>query len=183
MPFSFTDGPIPGLKIITPRRFTDERGFFLETYKTGDFSAHGIPGLFVQDNHSRSKRGVLRGLHFQRPPHAQGKLVRVVRGRVWDVAVDLRPDSVTFGKWSGLELSDDNKVMFYVPPGFAHGFVALEDGTDFLYKCTDVYAPECESGIRYDDPDLGIEWPMENCIVNEKDLDLPSFKEFQDGST
>lgn len=179
MPFSCTDGPIPGLKIITPKWFTDERGFFMETYKSEDFAGFGIPVTFLQDNHSRSKRGVLRGLHFQKPPRSQGKLVRVVRGRVWDVAVDIRKESASFGKWYGLELSDENKVMFYVPPGFAHGFVALEDDTDFLYKCSDVYAPECESGIRYDDPELGIQWPLADLIVNTKDLELPSFKELR----
>jgi dTDP-4-dehydrorhamnose 3,5-epimerase len=177
MPFSCTDGPIPGLKIITPKWFTDERGFFLETYKSEDFAGFGIPDTFRQDNHSRSKRGVLRGLHFQRPPRAQGKLVQVVRGRVWDVAVDIREESAAFGKWYGMELSDKNKLMLYVPPGFAHGFVALEDDTDFLYKCTDLYAPECESGIRYDDPDLGIDWPVADPVINEKDMSLPSFKE------
>jgi dTDP-4-dehydrorhamnose 3,5-epimerase len=182
MPFTCTDGPLEGLKIITPKWFTDERGFFLETYKTEDFIEYGIPGPFIQDNHSRSKRGVLRGLHFQRPPRAQGKLVRVVRGRVWDVAVDIRKGSDTFGKWYGMEISEDNKVMLYIPPGFAHGFVTLQDNTDFLYKCTDVYAPECEAGIRYSDPDLAIEWPVENCMVNEKDLGLPSFRDFQGGS-
>lgn len=149
------DGPL----IIEPRVFGDERGFFLETWNAAAFSAAGLDLTFVQDNHSRSQKGVLRGMHFQNPG-AQGKLVRVVSGAVFDVAVDLRRSSPTFGHWAGVELSAANKRMFWVPEGFAHGFLTLEDGTDFLYKCTAPYAPQNEHSLAWDDPDVGIEWPL-----------------------
>lgn len=151
---------IPDLLIIEPKVFGDDRGFFLESWNASVFKELGLDLQFVQDNHSRSARGVLRGLHFQNP-NPQGKLVRVVAGRVWDVAVDLRKSSPTFGKWAGLELSAANKRMFWVPPGFAHGFVSLEDGTDFLYKCTSFYEPANEHSLAWDDPTVGIEWPLE----------------------
>ena len=151
---------IPDLVIIEPRVFGDERGFFLESWNRKVFAELGLDLDFVQDNHSRSARGVLRGLHFQNP-NPQGKLVRVVAGRAWDVAVDLRRSSPTFGQWAGIELSAENKRMFWVPPGFAHGFVSLEDGTDFVYKCTSFYEPANEHSLLWNDPALGIEWPLE----------------------
>lgn len=151
---------IPDLLILEPKVFGDDRGFFLESWNEAVFREIGLDLTFVQDNHSRSARGVLRGLHFQNP-NPQGKLVRVVAGRVWDVAVDLRRSSPTFGKWAGVELSAANKRLFWVPPGFAHGFVSLEDGTDFLYKCTSLYDPGSEHSLAWDDPAVGIEWPLE----------------------
>jgi len=151
---------IEGLLIVEPRVFGDERGFFLESWNRQTFAQLGLDLDFVQDNHSRSARGVLRGLHYQQP-NPQGKLVRVVTGRAWDVAVDLRAGSPTYGRWVGVELSAENKRMFWVPPGFAHGFVSLEDGTDFLYKCTAFYDPANEHSLMWDDPAVGIEWPLE----------------------
>ena len=151
---------IPDLLIIEPKVFGDDRGFFMESWNAETFRKAGLDLGFVQDNHSRSARGVLRGLHFQNPD-PQGKLVRVTAGRAWDVAVDLRRSSATFGKWQGVELSAANKRMFWVPPGFAHGFVALEDGTDFLYKCTAFYEPANEHSLLWNDPAVGIEWPLE----------------------
>ncbi|MCJ2183118.1 dTDP-4-dehydrorhamnose 3,5-epimerase [Novosphingobium sp. 1949] len=151
---------IEGLVIIEPKVFGDDRGFFVESWNRRVFASLGLDLDFVQDNHSRSARGVLRGLHYQQP-NPQGKLVRVVNGRAWDVAVDLRAGSPTYGKWAGIELSAQNKRMFWVPPGFAHGFVSLEDGTDFLYKCTDFYDPSNEHSLMWDDPQVGIEWPLE----------------------
>ena len=151
---------IPGLIVIEPQVFGDDRGFFLESWSEAKFADLGLDLTFVQDNHSRSAKGVLRGLHFQNP-NPQGKLVRVSAGRVWDVAVDLRRSSPTFGKWHGVELSAANKRMFWVPPGFAHGFLSLEDGTDFLYKCTATYEPANERSLLWDDPSLGIDWPLD----------------------
>lgn len=151
---------IPDLLILEPKVFGDERGFFLESWNAAVFRGLGLDLTFVQDNHSRSARGVLRGMHFQQP-NPQGKLVRVVSGRVWDVAVDLRRSSPTFGRWAGVELSAANKRLFWVPPGFAHGFVSLEDGTDFLYKCTALYDPASEHSLAWDDPAVGIDWPLE----------------------
>ncbi|MGJ0240063.1 dTDP-4-dehydrorhamnose 3,5-epimerase [Novosphingobium fluoreni] len=151
---------IEGLLIIEPRVFGDDRGFFLESWNREIFIQLGLDLNFVQDNHSRSGRGVLRGLHYQQP-NPQGKLVRVVSGRAWDVAVDLRAGSSTYGQWVGLELSARNKRMFWVPPGFAHGFVSLEDVTDFLYKCTAPYDPANEHTLAWDDPSIGIDWPLE----------------------
>lgn len=151
---------IPGPLIIEPSVFGDDRGFFMESWNADSFAAVGLDRKFVQDNHSRSAKGVLRGLHFQNP-NPQGKLVRVVSGRVWDVAVDIRRSSPTFGKWVGVELSAVNKRMFWVPEGFAHGFVSLEDGTDFLYKCTGRYDPTSEQSLLWNDPTVGIEWPLE----------------------
>ena len=150
---------IPGPLVIDPNVFGDDRGFFFESWNASIFKHAGLDCNFVQDNHSRSNRGVLRGLHFQNPT-AQGKLVRVCSGSVWDVAVDVRKSSAHFGKWFGIELSAINKKMFWVPPGFAHGFLTLEDGTDFLYKCTDYYAPEHEQSLAWNDPAIGIEWPL-----------------------
>ncbi|MFM7376569.1 MAG: dTDP-4-dehydrorhamnose 3,5-epimerase [Erythrobacter sp.] len=162
--------PLPGVLIIEPKVFGDARGFFMETWNAGAFAAAGLDRVFVQDNHSRSQKGVLRGLHFQNPG-PQGKLVRVTKGAVFDVAVDLRKSSPTFGRWTGVELSADNKRMFWVPEGFAHGFLTLEDDTDFLYKCTAPYAPQSEHTLAWDDPAVGITWPDIGLapLVSEKD--------------
>ena len=161
---------LPGVLIIEPRVFGDARGFFMETWNAGAFAAAGLDLAFVQDNHSRSQKGVLRGLHFQNPG-PQGKLVRVTSGAVFDVAVDLRASSPTFGRWTGVELSSDNKRMFWVPEGFAHGFLTLEDNTDFLYKCTAPYAPHSEHTLAWDDPAVGIDWPDLGMapIISDKD--------------
>jgi dTDP-4-dehydrorhamnose 3,5-epimerase len=150
---------IPDVKIIRPSVFSDVRGFFLESWNQGAFAEAGLDLAFVQDNYSRSAAGTLRGLHYQ-VQHPQGKLVRAAVGTIFDVAVDLRRSSVTFGKWVGVTLSDTSHDMLWVPPGFAHGFLVLSDTADFHYKCTDFYAPECERTIRWDDADLGIEWPL-----------------------
>lgn len=158
---NISDCSIPGPLIIEPKVFGDDRGFFLESWNASLFQHAGLDCNFVQDNHSRSNRGVLRGLHFQNPG-AQGKLVRVCSGSVWDVAVDVRRSSAHFGKWFGIELSARNKKMLWVPPGFAHGFLTLEDGTDFLYKCTGYYAPENEQSLAWDDPEVGIKWPLKD---------------------
>lgn len=161
---------IPGVLIIEPRIFGDTRGFFMETWNDVAFKAAGLDLNFVQDNHSRSQKGVLRGLHFQNPS-PQGKLVRVTMGAVFDVAVDLRASSPTFGQWVGVELSAQNKRMFWVPEGFAHGFLTLADDTDFLYKCTALYAPQNECTLAWDDPAIGIEWPVTGIdpIISDKD--------------
>lgn len=161
---------IAGVLIIEPRVFGDQRGFFMETWSASTFAAAGLDLDFVQDNHSRSQKGVLRGLHFQNPG-PQGKLVRVTAGAVFDVVVDLRASSPTFGQWVGAELSADNKRMFWVPEGFAHGFLTLEDDTDFLYKCTAPYAPQSEHTLAWNDPMVGIEWPLAGLdpIISDKD--------------
>ena len=180
MPFTFENGPIEGLVIIEPRLFQDERGFFMETYKRSDFLKTGIKEEFVQDNHSFSSKGVLRGLHFQTAPFAQGKLVRVISGAIWDVAVDLRPNSKTYKKWHGLKLTAKNNIMFYLPPGFAHGFLTLEDNTHFLYKCTAEYKSEADGGVMWNDPELNVDWPFTEDlkpIVSEKDEKLPYLKD------
>ena len=173
---------IEGLLILEPRVFGDERGFFMETWNEAAFAEAGLNLTFVQDNHSRSQKGVLRGLHFQNPG-PQGKLVRVTNGAVFDVAVDLREGSSTFGKWAGVELSAENKRMFWVPEGFAHGFLTLSDDTDFLYKCTAPYAPGSEHTLAWDDPSVAIDWPVANLdpIISDKDArglalsDVPVF--------
>ncbi len=177
--YEFIKTPISGLIIVKTTQFKDERGFFIETYNEDIFRFNGITERFVQDNHSHSKKGVLRGLHFQFK-HPQGKLVRVVKGRVFDVAVDLRKDSPTFGKWFGVELSEENHLEFYIPPHFAHGFLSLEDDTEFLYKCTDFYYPDDEGGIIWNDPQIGIEWPVDKVqeiTISGKDKKLPKFEE------
>jgi len=164
------DTALAGVLIIEPRVFGDARGFFMETWNAAAFAAAGLELAFVQDNHSRSQKGVLRGLHFQNPG-PQGKLVRVTNGAVFDVAVDLRASSPTFGQWVGVELSAANRRMFWVPEGFAHGFLTLEPDTDFLYKCTAPYAPQSEHTLAWDDPAVGIEWPKLGMapIISEKD--------------
>jgi dTDP-4-dehydrorhamnose 3,5-epimerase len=173
MPFSFTILEISGLVLVEPRLFPDDRGFFLESYKESEFAMAGIPYRFVQDNHSLSKKNVIRGLHFQRPPRAQGKLVRVIHGTVWDVMVDLRLNSPTYKRWLGIELSDQNNKMVFIPPGFAHGFAALSDETHLIYKCTEEYDPQLDAGIRWNDPDLQIQWPVPEPIISPKDASLP----------
>ena len=163
---------IPDVVLIEPKVFGDARGFFLESFNQQAFDeATGTHHQFVQDNHSRSAKGVLRGLHYQLPPHAQGKLVRVVRGTVWDVAVDIRQGSPTFGQWVAEELSEDNHRQLWIPPGFAHGFVVLSETADFLYKTTDYYAPQHERCILWCDRDLDIRWPgvVNNYLLSEKD--------------
>ena len=165
---------IEGLKVITPTVFGDERGYFMETYHYEEYKANGIPQEFVQDNQSASKKGVLRGLHFQKQ-YPQDKLVRVITGEVFDVAVDLREGSATFGKWFGAVLSAENKKQFFIPKNFAHGFIVLSDYAEFVYKCSDFYHPDDEGGIAFDDPDIGIDWPMPegytkaDLIISEKD--------------
>jgi dTDP-4-dehydrorhamnose 3,5-epimerase len=173
---------LPEVLIFEPKVFGDARGFFMESFNQKVFDdAVGQPTSFVQDNHSRSARGVLRGLHFQRPPHAQGKLVRVTAGRVVDVAVDIRRSSPRFGQWVAVELSADNHRQLWIPPGFAHGFVVLSDSADFLYKTTDFYASECEGAVRWDDPTLGIDWQLQGLTptVSAKDAAAPWFQDAQ----
>ena len=172
---------IEGLKVITPTVFGDARGYFMETYHYNDYKAAGIDVEFVQDNQSASKKGVLRGLHFQKE-FPQDKLVRVIKGEVYDVAVDLREGSPTFGKWHGVLLSEENKKQFFIPKNFAHGFLVLSDEAEFCYKCTDFYHPEDEGGIRWDDPDLKIAWPLSEDMevqVSAKDELLPYFFEIR----
>jgi dTDP-4-dehydrorhamnose 3,5-epimerase len=166
--------PLPGLLVIKPKVFKDERGFFLETWQKKRYKEIGIKEDFVQDNWSRSSKGVLRGLHYQ-IEHPQGKLVSVRTGKVLDVAVDIRKDSRTFGQWYGQELTDENNLQMYVPPGFAHGFCVLSDFADFNYKCTNYYCPKDESGIMWNDSELNIDWKIKNPIISEKDLALNSF--------
>ena len=161
---------IEGLYVIEPTVFKDERGYFVETYNQNDMKEAGLDMVFVQDNQSMSTRGVLRGLHFQKQ-FPQGKLVRVVRGKVFDVAVDLRSDSKTYGKWFGVELSAENMKQFYIPEGFAHGFLVLSDLAEFCYKCTDFYHPGDEGGLAWNDPEIGVEWPMPEGMT-EADLTL-----------
>lgn len=170
---------IPDLVIIHPDVYGDQRGFVFESYRKDHFVTAGITDTFVQDNHVRSQKGVLRGLHFQNPPHTQAKLVRVTRGRVYDVALDLRKTSETYGQWFGIELTEENKTMFYIPVGFAHGFLALEDGTEFQYKMSTNYAPEHESGVRWNDPALNISWPKLDVeyIVKDRDANFPFLKD------
>ncbi len=159
---------LPGVVVLSPKVHGDERGFFMETFNQATFANLGLPDEFVQDNHSRSSYGVLRGLHFQYPQW-QGKLVRVLNGEIFDVAVDVRADSPTFGQWVGVTLSADNKQQLYVPSGYAHGFCVTSELADVVYKCTSLYKPEDDTGIRWDDPDVNISWPIENPTVSEKD--------------
>ena len=177
MPFEFVRLEIPDVILIKPKVFEDERGYFMETYKKSDFEKAGIKGDFVQDNHSRSRYGVLRGLHFQKEPYAQAKIVRCVRGVIYDVAVDLRRNSPTFGKYVSVILSEYNKYMLYIPRGFAHGFLVLSDVAEVVYKVDNEYAPEYEGGVIWNDPDLNIPWPIDNPILSEKDKKWPTLKE------
>ena len=169
MTFRFKELELPGVVLVEPEVYGDERGFFAETYKQSDFEAFGIAERFVQDSHSRSVGGVLRGLHYQMPPKAQSTMVRAVVGRIFDVAVDVRRDEPTYGKWIGLELSADNKRMLLIPPWCAHGFCVLSEEAEVVYKMTEEYAPEHEITIRWDDPDLGIRWPVAEPIVSPRD--------------
>ncbi len=171
--------PIEGLLVISPKVFGDDRGYFMETYNIADFKEAGIDCDFVQDNQSASRKGVIRGLHFQKE-FPQDKLVRVISGEVFDVAVDMRKGSPTYGKWFGIRLSAQNKKMFFIPKNFAHGFLVLSDYAEFTYKCTELYHPDDEGGIIYNDPDIGIEWPIEDgmeLVFSEKDKKWPTLKE------
>jgi dTDP-4-dehydrorhamnose 3,5-epimerase len=177
MPFHFRRLEIPEIILIERQRFEDRRGFFSEIYKLSAFSAGGISAVFVQDNYSHSGRGVLRGLHYQKHPKAQGKLVTVIKGRVFDVAVDIRKGSPSYSRWLGVTLSSDNGRMLYVPPGFAHGFCVLSEEADVIYKVTREYAPELDRGIVWNDAQIGIHWPIADPVVSAKDAQLPSLEE------
>ncbi len=173
-----TTTALPGVLIIEPKAFGDARGFFLESFQTERYAKAGITQAFVQDNHSRSQRGVLRGLHFQRK-RPQGKLVSVSRGSVFDVAVDINPHSATFGQYVATVLSDENHLQLWIPPGYAHGFCVLSDEADFHYKCTELYDPTDEAGIIWNDPDVNIAWPFDNPLLSEKDQKLPRLGELK----
>jgi dTDP-4-dehydrorhamnose 3,5-epimerase len=177
MPFHFRRLRIPEIILIEPQRFEDSRGFFTEIYKLSAFSASGIAPVFVQDNHSHSVEDVLRGLHYQKRPKAQGKLVTAIKGRVFDVAVDIRRGSPTYSEWVGVELSSDNGRLLYIPPGFAHGFCVLSPEADVVYKVTEEYAPELDRGIIWNDPQIDIDWPIADPIVSVKDAGLPPLGE------
>ena len=175
--FTFTETRIKGVYIIDVKTYGDNRGYFMETYKESDFKAAGLDYTFVQDNQSSSRKGVLRGLHFQKT-YPQAKLVRVLKGEVFDVAVDLRRGSETYGQWVGVLLSEENKRQFMIPRGFAHGFVVVSDYAEFAYKCDELYHPEDEGGIMWNDPDIGVEWPeVGELILSEKDKKHPALKE------
>jgi dTDP-4-dehydrorhamnose 3,5-epimerase len=169
---------LPGLALLQPTVHGDERGFFVETFREESWRAEGVDSTFVQDNHSRSRRGTVRGIHFQTHP-GQGKLVRVARGRVWDVVVDLRRGSPTFGEWEAVELDDVSGAQLWIPVGFGHGFCVLSDEADFVYKCTNYYDPATESGFRFDDPEVGIEWPLaeDELLYSERDRSAPRLAE------
>jgi dTDP-4-dehydrorhamnose 3,5-epimerase len=177
MSFNFKRLEISEVILVEPRVFEDGRGFFMETYKMPDFVAFGMEESFVQDNHSRSTKGVLRGLHYQNPPFAQGKLVRAIRGEIFDVAVDIRKASPTYGKWVGVILSEENKNALYVPEGFAHGFCVLSEIAEVVYKATNVYSAPSEAGIIWNDEDLNIEWPVIEPDLSERDKKWPTLKE------
>jgi len=183
MPFKFERLDIPDIILVHAQKFPDDRGFFVETYKQDDFAAHGISEAFVQDNYSRSTQGVLRGLHYQQDPHAQGKLIQVLQGEIYDVAVDIRQGSPTYGQWIGVHLSAKRSELLYVPPGFAHGFCVLSEVVDFTYKCTGLYAPDTYRGISWNDPELGIPWPIKDPILSERDQNLPPLKEADNNYT
>ena len=174
MPFEFKKLAIEDVQLIIPKIFNDDRGFFLESFKKSDFVNNGIKDEFNQDNHSKSTKGVLRGLHFQKPPKAQAKIVRCVRGAIFDVAVDLRKNSSTFKKWVGEILTEENKHMLYIPEGFAHGFVVLSDEAELMYKASNEYSKEHDRGVRWNDPEIGIEWNIDfEPILSEKDKVQP----------
>ena len=179
--FTFIKTDIDGVIIVEPKVFGDSRGYFMETYKETDFIEGGITAKFIQDNQSKSSKGVLRGLHFQKK-YSQAKLVRVVKGSVFDVAVDLRPGSKTYGKWVGVELTAENKRQFFIPKNFAHGFLVLSDEAEFVYKCDDLYHPEEEGGLAWDDPDVGIDWPITDDMeikLSDKDKLHPCLKDIK----
>ena len=169
---------LEGLLIIKPEVFEDERGYFFESYNREKFLKAGIDVNFLQDNESKSRKGVIRGMHLQAPPFEQGKLVRVMRGSVLDVAVDIRKNSPTFGKWSSIILSGQNKWMYWIPPGFAHGFATLEDETIFFYKCTNVFSKESERYFIWNDPDINIDWGIKDPVVSDRDRNAPGFRDF-----
>jgi dTDP-4-dehydrorhamnose 3,5-epimerase len=171
-----THTDLPEVLVIEPDVFGDDRGFFLEIFRASRYAEFGVPGLFLQDNWSRSRRGTLRGLHFQEPK-PQGKLVYVVQGAVFDVAVDVRRGSPRFGKWVGMELSEANRRQLWVPPGFAHAFCVTSEVADFIYKCTDVYSPETERAVLWNDPDIGIRWPIPDPLLSKKDAAAPRLKD------
>lgn len=175
--FEFRPLTIPGLILVKPRIFRDDRGYFLETYKYADFAGVGIAETFVQDNFSRSAGNVLRGLHYQKDPSAQGKLVKCLKGAIYDVAVDLRKGSPFYGKWAAIELSEENNLMLYVSPGFAHGFLVLSESADVLYKCTKEYSPQDDRGVIWNDPDISVEWPVRNPVLSDKDIGHPALKD------
>ena len=178
MPFEFIPQEIKDVILVKPKVFGDNRGFFLESYKKSDFYANGITVEFNQDNHSKSSKGVLRGLHYQAKPHGQAKIVRCVKGRIYDVAVDIRPNSATYGKYVKVELSEENKQMLYIPVGFAHGFVALSDEVEILYKASGEYAPHADRGIIWNDTDINIDWNIDfEPNLSEKDKVQPKFKD------
>lgn len=176
MPFTFEPTALPGVILITPRVFGDARGFFMETYKRSEFEAAGLTLSLAQENHSRSAACTLRGLHYQREPKAQGKLVRVLSGEIYDVAVDIRRDSPTFGHWLGVTLSAENRQAIYVPPGFAHGFCVTSRDAEVIYLTTEEYAPELEHGIPWNDPALNITWPVASPILSPRDAQWPAFR-------
>lgn len=176
MPFTFSPTPLEGVIRIESKLFADKRGYFLESFKESNFTEAGVVAHFLQDNHSFSRAGVIRGLHYQKSPKEQGKLVSVISGEIFDVALDIRLQSKTFGKWYGLILSESDKNMLWIPPGFAHGFQALKD-SHVYYKATREFSKENDSGIRWNDPDIGIEWPCDDYTVSEKDMNLPFLKE------
>ncbi|MCB9362864.1 dTDP-4-dehydrorhamnose 3,5-epimerase [Candidatus Woesearchaeota archaeon] len=173
MPFSYHKLQIPDVVLIKPRVFPDNRGYFLESYKYSDFSSNGINLHLIQHNHSKSEKGVLRGLHYQKEPKGQGKLIRIVSGSVYDVAVDIRVGSPTYGKWVAEVLDAVNMHMLWIPPGFAHGFLVLENNTNVLYATSNEYSPDHERGIIYNDPSIGVSWPKSNVYLSEKDSELP----------
>lgn len=173
MPFTFTSLKIADVILVEPKVFPDDRGYFMETFKASDFKKANLPTHFVQDNFSFSKKDVIRGLHYQKEPKAQGKLVTVFKGAIWDVAVDIRRQSPTFLQWVAVELNDQTHAMLYIPPGFAHGFITLTENVHLLYKCTNEYASQADSGIRWNDPDIAIPWPVNDPIVSVKDAKLP----------
>ena len=177
MPFNFKKLEIPEVILIEPKIFEDGRGFFTEIYKYSDFAGAGMKEHFVQDNYSKSVKGVLRGLHFQKNPNAQGKLVQCIKGRIFDVAVDIRKGSRTFGQWVSAELSEKNNLMLYVPPAFAHGFVVLSEAAGVIYKCTREYSPEDDRGIVWNDPEININWPVKNPVLSEKDKKHPLLRD------
>lgn len=177
MPCTFTKTDLPEVILIESRVFPDDRGFFLEYYKQSEFIKNGIAGAFVQDNHSQSTKGVLRGLHYQLDPSAQGKLVRCIRGEIWDVTVDIRQSSSTFSHWVGYHLSADNKRMLYIPPGFAHGFITLSEFAEITYKVTAEYDSAADRGVRWDDPQIAIKWPLAEVLVSAKDESAPLLKD------
>jgi len=176
VPFSFSSLEIPDIKLVISKYYPDERGYFLESFKESEFSANKINAKFVQDNVSFSTKGVLRGLHYQQKPKEQAKLVSVILGEIFDVAVDIRKDSSTYGKWVGQILSEKNHKMLYIPEGFAHGFCTLSDTANVLYKVTNEYSPENERGIIWNDPNISILWPIKNLIISEKDKKLPTLQ-------